>query len=138
MVDFIHKFRQVLSSNTPCNMQCPEKDKRRCFGDDHIFNKHVQEPLYRFAFSKCLNQPLYRFNDDLHTSLPIVVLAILVLSSSMMKIGKCMVLLFRRSIGLVDSNRLTNCSVPDMRDIVDFDNFVRPVLWCVCSSMRAN
>ena len=56
----------------------------------------------------------------------------------MMKIGKCMVLLFRRSIGLVDSNRLTNCSVPDMRDIVDFDNFVRPVLWCVCSSMRAN
>ena len=102
MVDFIHKFRQVLSSNTPCNMQCPEKDKRRCFGDDHIFNKHVQEPLYRFAFSKCLNQPLYRFNDNLHTSLPIVVLAILVLSRSMMKIGKCMVLLFRRSIGLVD------------------------------------
>ena len=36
------------------------------------------------------------------------------------------------------SDRLTNCSVPDMRDIVDFDNFVRPVLWCVCSSMRAN
>ena len=58
-------------------MQCPEKDKRRCFGDGHIFNKHVQEPLYRF-------------NDVLHTNLPIVVHAILVLSNSMMKIGKCM------------------------------------------------
>ena len=120
-------------------MQCPEKDKRRCFGDGHIFNNHVQEPLYRF-------------NDVLHTNLPIVVHAILVLSSSMMKIGKCMVLLsrrsvgfvdtnrlFRRSVGLVGSNHLASCSVPvAWSDIVDFENIERPVLCCVCSSVRVN
>ena len=139
MVDVVHKFKQVQSSHTPCNMQCPEKDKHRCIGDGHIFNKQTKEPLYRFS-------------DVLHTNLPIVVHAILVLSNSMMKIGKCMVLLSRRSVGLVDtshllrrsvgpagSNHLASCSVPvAWSDIVDFDIVELLVLWCVCSSMHVN
>ena len=54
-------------------------------------------------------------------------------------------LLFRRSVGPVDSNHsnrlasLASCVVPvAWSDIVDFDNFVRPVLWCVCSSVRVS
>ena len=90
VINVVHKFRQVQSSHTPCNMQCPEKDRHRC--------KHTKEPLYRFS-------------DVLHTNLPIVVLAIWVLSNSMMKIGKCMVLLSRRSVGLVDTNRLLRRSI---------------------------
>ena len=139
VINVVHKFRQVQSSHTPCNMQCPEKDRHRCIGDGRSFNKHTKEPLYRFS-------------DVLHTNLPIVVLAIWVLSNSMMKIGKCMVLLSRRSVGLVDTNRLlrrsiglagtnhlASCSVPvAWSDIVDFDSSERPVLWCVCSSMHVN
>ena len=30
VIDVVHKFRQVQSSHTPCNMQCPEKDRHRC------------------------------------------------------------------------------------------------------------
>ena len=58
VINVVHKFRQVQSSHTPCNMQCPEKDRHRCIGDGHSFNKHTKERCIGLAMSSIPTFPL--------------------------------------------------------------------------------